>query len=75
MRSLFEARLEHLGPSDLVEITCACGHAEMLSATMLRTAGVQDHQTIVDLKWKLRCRECDERGKVAITIRWDGTQG
>ena len=73
MRTLFEARLEHLGPGDLVEITCACGHSEMLTATILRTFGVRDHQTIVDLKWKLRCRQCDERGKVAIRIRWDGT--
>ena len=72
MRPLYDARLQDLGPGDLVKITCACSHTELLTASMLRTAGVREYQTIVDLKWKLRCRECDERGKVAISIEWAG---
>lgn len=71
MRALFEARLEHLGPGDLVIVECACGHSELLTAGMLTTAGVKPYQTILDLQYRLRCRECDERGKVLVSIRWD----
>ena len=42
MRALYEARLEHLGPGDLVKIQCICGHSELLTAAMLATAGVSD---------------------------------
>lgn len=41
MRALFEARLEDLGPGDLVKIECICGHSELLTASMLTTAGVK----------------------------------
>jgi hypothetical protein len=42
----------------------------MLTATMLKAAGVQ-HQTFVrDLGRKMRCRECDERGNVDVSVRW-----
>jgi hypothetical protein len=70
MRALYEARLEHLGPGDLVKIECICGHTEHLTATMLATAGVKPYETILDLQHKLRCRECDVRGRAVISIRW-----
>lgn len=70
MRALYEARLEDLGPGDLVEIECICGHSELLTATMLASAGVKPFQTILDLQHKLRCRECDVRGKVVFSIQW-----
>ena len=41
MRALYEARLEHLGPGDLVKIECSCGHSELLTAAMLAIAGVK----------------------------------
>ena len=59
-----------LGPGDLVKIECICGHTEHLTATMLATAGVKPYETILDLQPKLRCRECDVRGKAVISIRW-----
>jgi hypothetical protein len=70
MRALFEARLEDLRPGDLVKIECTCGHTEHLTATMLETAGVKPYETILDLQFKLRCRECDLRGKALISITW-----
>jgi hypothetical protein len=41
LRMLYEARLEHLGPGDLVKIECSCGHSELLTAAMLAIAGVK----------------------------------
>ena len=71
MRALYEARLEDLGPGDLVKVECLCGHSELLTVSMLASAGVKPYQTILDLPLKLRCRECDVRGKAVVTIRWD----
>jgi hypothetical protein len=45
MRALYEARLEDLGPGDLVKVECVCGHAEWLTPQMLATAGVKPYHT------------------------------
>jgi hypothetical protein len=37
---------------------------------MLASAGVKPYQHILDLQLKLRCRECDVRGKAVVIIRW-----
>ena len=55
---------------DLVELKCVCGHSEALTASMLATAGMKPHETIMDLQRRLWCRECDERGRVVILVRW-----
>jgi len=40
-------------------------------ARMLMTAGVKPYQPILDLRYKLRCRECDKkRGRAVVSIRW-----
>jgi len=67
---LYGARLEDLGPGDLVDLECVCGHSELLTAAMLSTAGVKPSDGLADLAPRLRCRECDERGKVMISVRW-----
>jgi len=40
MRPLYDARIGHLGPGEFVQVECACGHTELLTAAMLATAGV-----------------------------------
>ena len=70
MVPLYTARLKVLGPGDLFEIECVCGHVDRLPATMLATAGTRADDKLGDLTPRLRCRECDERGKVAVSIRW-----
>ena len=40
MKPLYAARLEDLGPDDLLEVECVCGHSEALTASMLATAGM-----------------------------------
>ena len=47
-----------------------CGHVEMLTGAMLMTAGVSEHEQIRGLTRRLRCRECDARGKVDVSIKW-----
>lgn len=71
MRPLYDARVSDLGPSDLAKVEClACGRVELLTGAMLKTAGVPEHQVIVGLKRLFRCRECDEKGRVDVSIRW-----
>ena len=63
MRTLYEARVEDLRSGDLVKVECVCGHAELLTAATLATAGLKPYECIVDLQYKLRCRECEFEGK------------
>jgi hypothetical protein len=70
MRPLYDDRFEDLGPGDLVAVECVCGHTELLTAAMLRTAGVTEHRKILDLQSHMRCRECDAKGQTAVSIQW-----
>jgi hypothetical protein len=71
MRGFWEARVEDLGPADLVRVEClGCGHVEMLTAAMLRTGGVADLEQVRNLPRRLRCRECDAKGRADVSIRW-----
>jgi hypothetical protein len=70
MKALYAARLEDLRPGDLVHFECACGHAELLTAAMLATAGVKGSDKLLDLAPRLRCRKCDERGRALVSIKW-----
>ena len=70
MVPLYAARLEDLRPGDLVELECACGHTVVLTPAMLKTAGVKSAEKVVDVKSRLRCRECEARGKAVVSITW-----
>jgi hypothetical protein len=37
---------------------------------MLATAGVAPHVRVLDLSGRLRCRECDVKGRAVVSIRW-----
>jgi hypothetical protein len=28
------------------------------------------HMPVLDLQYRLRCRECDRRGRVVVSIKW-----
>jgi len=70
MRALYDARISDLGRGDVVLVECSCGRSEALTAAMLKTAGVVPDSKVLDLGRRLRCRECDERGRVVVSIRW-----
>jgi hypothetical protein len=71
MRPLYDARISDLGPGDFVQVECACGHRELLTAHMLATAGLPPYEVIVQLGRRMRCRECDAKGRVDISIKWN----
>jgi hypothetical protein len=66
----YAARVSDLGPGDLVQVECLCGHTERLTGAMLTTAGVEPDEKVQGLESRMRCRECDERGRAVISIRW-----
>jgi hypothetical protein len=68
MRPFYDTRVSDIGPGDLVVV--GCDHIETLTGLMLRTAGLPPHSAIKDLDRRMRCRECDARGRVTISIRW-----
>ena len=70
MVPFYAARVSDLGPGDVVQVECRCGHTERLTAAMLTTAGVEQHYKVQDLGNRMRCRECDAKGRAAISIRW-----
>jgi hypothetical protein len=70
MVPLYAARIADLGTGDIVQIECVCGHVTLLTAQMLATAGAAAEQKLVDLSARLRCRECDERARAAVSIKW-----
>ena len=75
MRALFEARLQDLGPGDFVKAECtACGHSELIPASgLLQGMRLPPYTPVLDLEPKLRCRECDAKGKAVVSVRWGET--
>ena len=72
MVPFYAARVADLGPGDLMRIECGCGHVTLLTAQMLATAGIAPERKVADLPTRLRCRECDARGRADVSIQWDG---
>ena len=70
MRPLYDARVSDLGTGDLVRVQCVCGHEELLTADQVRKAGTPAFGFIRDLKRRLRCRECDAKGRADVSIVW-----
>jgi hypothetical protein len=68
-RDSLSGRSFYVGPDAFIKIESICGHSELLTASILVTAGVNPYETILDLQYKLRCRECDVRGRAVISIR------
>jgi hypothetical protein len=63
-------RLEDLGPGDLVKVECGCGHVQMLPGSYFMSGKVPVYTRIIGLEKRMRCRECDEKGRVDVSIKW-----
>jgi hypothetical protein len=72
MRALFEARLKHLGPGDLIKAECVCGHTEPLTAQMLATAGAKPYEVILDLQYK--AANAGNATSGGVSIRWEARE-
>jgi hypothetical protein len=64
------ARVDDLRPSDYLLVECTCGHTQLLTKSMLQRYGLQPEDLLMDLVPRPRCRQCDERGRVTISIKW-----
>ena len=72
MRPLYDARIADLGDGDYLRVECiACGHDEMIPKIgLLNGLRLPPYMRVLDLQERFRCRECDTRGSVALSIRW-----
>ena len=71
MVPLYAARIEDLGPSDFVRVECiACGHMLIPPSSLLHGLRLPPYTPVLDLERRLRCRECDAKGKAVVSIRW-----
>ena len=75
MVPFYVARVSDVGSSDFVSVECSCGHKERLTAAMLITAGLEPDETLQGLESRMRCRECNEKGRAVISIRWAANNG
>jgi hypothetical protein len=72
MRPLYDARIEDLRDGDFLRVECvACGHSEMVPRVGL-VVGLRlpASMKVLDLQSRFRCRECDRKGSVVLSIRW-----
>jgi hypothetical protein len=46
MTPLYAARIADFRPGDFVQVDCACGHVELLTARMLATAGIAPDRAV-----------------------------
>jgi hypothetical protein len=71
MVPLYAARVSDLGPGDFVHVECAaCGHDLLIpSSGLLQGLKLPPYKPVLDLERRFRCRECDARGKVVVSIK------
>jgi len=69
MVPLYAARIE-----DLVRVECAgCRHDVLIPpSALLHGLRLAPTTRVLDLESRLRCRECDGRGKAVVSVRWGG---
>ena len=69
-------RVVDLGPGNFVSTKCiACGHDMLIPPrSLLYGLRLPPNTPVLDLEPHLRCRECDARGKVVVSIRWAAAQ-
>lgn len=71
MVPLYAARVSDLGPGDFVRVECVCGHDEIVPASnLVQGLRLGPDERITDLAPRLRCRECDAKGKAVVSIKW-----
>ena len=70
MVPIYAARIEDLGLGDYVQLECTCGNLTLLAPQMLLRLGRKPDEKVLDLQSRLRCRECDARGRAIVSIKW-----
>jgi ribosomal protein S27E len=71
MTPIYDPRVADLVPGDFLEVRCACGNEALIpQSALLQKLRLRRDDRIADLGLRLRCRECGERGKVMVSVRW-----
>jgi hypothetical protein len=72
MVPLCRSRIQDLGSGDFVKVECtACRHDALIPASsLLQGLRLPPYTPVLDLELRLRCRECDARGKAVVSIKW-----
>lgn len=72
-------RLVDLQPRDIIVVRCECGRiVEYREGMLQKLYRVPSDTLVCDLRFRLRCRHCNARGDVKISIvdgstRWDSS--
>ena len=71
MRPLYDAGIEDLGDGDFLRVECVACDDELIPRIGL-VVGLRlpASMKVLDLQNRFRCRECDRRGSVALSIKW-----
>ena len=73
IKPMYAARLADLEQGDFVKVECACGRTEFVPGGGLADRiHLSPNTRVLDLEHRLRCRECDQKGKVILSIEWHG---
>jgi hypothetical protein len=71
MVPLYAERIEDLGSGDFLKVdSAACSHTALLTPAFLARLGLGPRQKVLDLKDRVRCRECGVRGRAVVSIKW-----
>ena len=71
IKPMYAARLGDLEQGDFVKVECGCGRTEFVPGGGLADrVNLPPHFPVSDLERRLRCRECDQKGKVILSIEW-----
>jgi adenine-specific DNA-methyltransferase len=69
--SPYPARIADLDPADLIRVKCSvCGHDNLIQpASLADGVRLGPDSRITDLAPRLRCRECDIKGRAVVSIQ------
>lgn len=71
IKAMYEARLSDLRPGDFVKVECRCLHAELIPPVgLIHGMRLPPETLILDLKPRFRCRECDTKGALIVSVKW-----
>jgi len=66
-RGMFSARVAHLGPDTLVDISCECGHRAEIRSAVIRFK-FPPITRLRDLPVRFKCGRCGRQGGVTLYV-------
>jgi len=64
--------IEDFGDGDYLRVECVCGHSEMIPRVGVVGWRLPPYTRVLDLERPFRCRECDRKDSVSLSIKWAG---